>query len=88
MTAETTKMYEETGLLHPGEGYFYETVDEVKMVEIHVDEIPENNLKNKKLANPLLTEVFQQCPFGGNLSVHKTEMEKPLLAFGHKECIF
>jgi len=47
MTAETTKMYEETGLLHPGRGYFYETVDEVKMVEIHVDEIPENYLKKK-----------------------------------------
>jgi hypothetical protein len=53
MTAETTKMYEETGLLHPGRGYFYETVDEVKMVEIHVDEIPENNLKKQKTGKPI-----------------------------------
>jgi hypothetical protein len=59
LTAEKAKLYEETGLLHPGRGYFYETSDGIKMMEFHVDEVPEN-IVNKKMANPLLTEIFQQ----------------------------
>jgi hypothetical protein len=88
VSAEKAKLYEETGLLHPGRGYFYEASDGIKMVELHIDEIPENIIRNKKNANPLLTEIFQQCPFGGNLSVRMAETEKPLLAFGHDKCIF
>ncbi len=40
------------------------------------------------MANPLLTEILQQCPFGGNLSVQMAKMEKPLLALGMMKVFF
>ncbi len=48
------------------------------MIEIHVDEVPENIVKKK--ANLLLTEIFQQRPFGGSPSIWMAAMEKPLSA--------
>ncbi len=71
-------------MLHPGRGYFYEASNGIKIIELHIDEIPENIIRNKKMANPLLTEILQQCHFGGNLSVQMAETEKPLLAFDCK----
>jgi hypothetical protein len=49
------------------------------MVELHVDDIPDSEL---------LTNINVRYPFGGNLSVRKSPEEKPLLSFGHDECIF
>ena len=45
----------------------------------HVDEIPDNALHR---------EINERCKMGRNLSVQKKVDEKPLLAFGHDECIF
>ncbi len=49
------------------------------MVEIHVDEIPDNTL---------LTKINSKLKYGGNLSIRKRPEEKPLISFGHDECIF
>jgi hypothetical protein len=58
------------------------------MVELHVDDVPYHQVDNKKIANPLLTIISQECPFGGNLSIYKDPSENPLFAFGNDECIF
>jgi hypothetical protein len=49
------------------------------MVELHVDEIPDNEI---------LTRINHECWFGGNLSVWKNNNEKPIFSFGQDECIF
>ncbi len=49
------------------------------MVELQIDEIS---------SEELLTKIYTECPLGGNLSVQKHSEEKPLIAFGHDECIF
>jgi hypothetical protein len=87
LTNKKVKLYEETGMLHPGRGYLYETSDGMKTVELHIDEIPETCLINKNMVNPLLTKIYQQHPFRGDLSICMATVEKPLLAFGHDECI-
>jgi len=76
------------GLLVPGKGYNYETINGEKMVEFHVDDIPEINVIDNKTENKLRTKIEEECLYGGNLSVRKEPEEKPLLAFGHDECIF
>ena len=76
------------GLLVPGKGYNYETINGEKMVEFHVDDIPEINVIDNKTENKLRTKIEEECLYGGNLSVRKEPKEKPLLAFGHDECIF
>jgi len=60
-------------------GYHFKSEDGTDMVELHVDEIPDGEILNK---------INQESRFGGNLSVRKKPEEKPLLAFGHDECIF
>ncbi len=76
------------GFLVPCKGYNYETINGEKMVEFHVDDIPEINIIDSKTENKLHTKIEEECPFGGSLSIHKDINEKPLLAFGHDECIF
>jgi hypothetical protein len=51
----------------------------LEMAEIHVDEIPDNKL---------LTEINFKVKYSGNLSIRKQPEEKPLISFGHDECIF
>ncbi len=75
---ETLKNFEEDGLLIPGRGYYYES-GEQQMVEMHIDDTPDNKL---------LTLINSECPMGGNLIVRKNPNEKLLLSFGHDECIF
>ena len=70
-----------------GKGYNFETSTGEKMVELHVDDIPEVNIFDNKTENKLRTKI-EGCIFGGNLSVRKDSTEKALLAFGHDECIF
>jgi hypothetical protein len=36
----------------------------------------------------LLTKIYSECFFGGNLSVCKQLEERPLIAFSYDECIF
>jgi len=38
--------------------------------------------------NYILEEVKKKCPLGGNLSIQRKKNKKPLLSFGHDECIF
>jgi hypothetical protein len=71
--------YENEGLLIPGRGFRYTSELGESMVELHVDEIPNNKL---------LTIINATCKFGGKLSVRMAPEEKPLLSFGHDECIF
>jgi hypothetical protein len=49
------------------------------MVEIHIDEIPDNTL---------FTKINSKQKYGGNLSIRKQPEEKPLISFGHDKCIF
>jgi hypothetical protein len=48
------------------------------MVELHIDDIKDE----------LLTLIYHECPFGGKLSIRMQPEERPLLSFGHDECIF
>ena len=72
-------MLEKKDLLLPGKGYRYQNEDGLDMVELHVDEIPDNEI---------LTRINRECHFGGNLSVRKNNNEKPIFLFGQDECIF
>jgi hypothetical protein len=47
------------------------------MVEMHVD-----------TCNILEERANNETKFGGNLSVRKGLEEKPLIMFGHDECLF
>jgi hypothetical protein len=38
------------------------------------------------MVNSLLTKIFKQCPFGGNLNIYMAPMENSLLSFMHDEC--
>jgi hypothetical protein len=78
-TLEEAKNYEMEGLLIPGRGYRYKNEEGLEMVELHVDEIPDNTL---------LTRINNLCLYGGNLSVRKMPNERPVISFGHGECIF
>ena len=65
------------GMLPKSSGYHYTDNSGVDMVEYHVDSC----------------ETFQErmnkdTIFGGNLSVRMKKDEKPLIIFGHDECIF
>ncbi len=71
--------YVDEGLLVPEKGYRYKSQEGLEMVELPIDEIPESEL---------LTNINLSVPFGGNLSIWKMPEEKPLLSFGHDECIF
>ncbi len=79
LSLEEALAYEKEGLLLPGKGFRYKHEQGSEMVEIHVDE---------KLDNKLLTEINSKLKYGGNLSIHKQPEEKPLISFGHDECIF
>jgi hypothetical protein len=67
------------GLLIPERGYRYKYEEGLEMVELHIDEIPDNTL---------LTRINNLCLYGRNLSVRKMPNEKPVISFGHNECIF
>ncbi len=71
--------YEKEGLLLPGKGFRCKNEQGLEMVEIHMDEIPDNKL---------LTEINSKLKYGGNLSIHKQPDEKPVISFGRDECIF
>jgi hypothetical protein len=49
------------------------------MVELHVDEIPDNEL---------LTRINPEFRFGGNSSVWRDINERPIFSFGQDKCIF
>jgi hypothetical protein len=74
---EQAKELEEQGEIVRGSGYHYiEPLTNEKMVEFHVD-------TSEKVL--LLGNVGE---FGGNLSVRFPVGSKPLIAFGHDECIY
>ncbi len=76
---EVLKLVETKKILLPGRGFRYEAEGGKKMVELHIDDIS---------SKELLTKIYSECPFGGNLSVQKLPEERPLISFGHDECIF
>jgi len=67
---------EEDGEVTTGSGYKYTNSDGLTMFEFHVDSV-----KNVKA-------VWLMTNLGGNLSVRKPPDKKPLIIFGHDECIF
>jgi len=77
ITLEQAKMLEEKGEIVKGSGYHYlDPLTNTNMVEFHVD-----------TCDALLT-VGSTGEFGGNLSVRFPAGSKPLIVFGHDECIF
>jgi hypothetical protein len=64
------------GLLVSGKGYNYETCSSEKMVEFHVDDIPEINVIDNKTENKLRTKIDEKCTFSSNLSTCKDPNEK------------
>jgi hypothetical protein len=78
-TLEEAKNYEMEGLLIPERGYRYKNEEGLEMVELHIDKIPDNTL---------LSRINNLCSYGGNLSVRKMPNERPVISFGHDECIF
>jgi len=47
-------------------------------IEYHVDD----------LSQEMINKIVPNLPCGGNLSVQKKQEEKPIIQFGHDECIF
>ena len=66
----------ESGKIIKNSGYMYTDESGTEMVEYHIDTLPEFQIRMDKEK------------FGGNLSVRKNVNEKPLIIFGHDECIF
>jgi hypothetical protein len=74
---EESKNLEDNGLIPPNSGYRYTDESGAHMVEYHVDSHQEfQDIMNK------------ETEFGGNLSVRMQRGERPLIMFGHDECIF
>ena len=76
LTLNESKELEEKKLIPRNSGYRYTNGDGVNMVEYHVDSLG------------LFQERMDRLEFGGNLSVRKKAGEKPLIIFGHDECIY
>jgi len=68
---------EEKKIIQKNSGYRYEDDQGGSMVELHVDSCHKFEEKANK-----------ETKFGGWLSVRKAKEEKPLIMFGHDECIF
>jgi hypothetical protein len=76
-TAEEVNSLVNKELLLPDRGYRYETEEGEKM---HIDEIDNEEI---------LTKIYQEYCYCGNLSIRMNPLEeRPLLSFGHDECIF
>jgi hypothetical protein len=79
-TAEEVISLVNKELLLPDRGYRYEMEEGEKMVEMHIDEIDNEEI---------LTKIYQEYCYCGNLSIRMNPLEeRPLLSFGHDECIF
>lgn len=65
------------GLVPTNSGYKYTDEDGIEMVEYHVD-------SSYRFQDQMNTET----EFGGKLSVRLEQHERPLIIFGHDECIF
>jgi len=76
ITLEESKTLEENGLVTPNSGYRYTDDTGQFMVEYHVDSY--QGFQDK---------MDKETEFGGKLSV-RIKNERPLIMFGHDECIF
>ncbi len=76
VSKEDAKRLKEDSKVATSSGYYYYNVDNKLMVEFHVDDCSE-----------FLT-TLSNIPFRGMLSVRKAPEVKPLICFGHNECIF
>ncbi len=68
---------EQRGFIKADSGYQYEDENGNQMVELHVD-----------TCNILEERANNETKYRGKLSVRKAQDEKPLIMFGHDECIF
>jgi hypothetical protein len=66
------------GEVTKGSGYKYTSDDGLAMVEYHTDAVTRTSIKPEWITTNL----------GGNLSIRKPPNMKPLILFGHDECIF
>ena len=66
---------EDDGIIPKCSGYQYDVNGEA-MVEYHID-----------VAN-IFQKRMNEREYGGNLSVRRDVKDKPLIIFGHDECIF
>ena len=73
--SESTEMVE-SGKLIKDSGYKYVDGTGIEMVEYHVDTLDDFQIRMNK------------TKYGGNLSIRKDPNDKPLIIFGHDECIF
>ncbi len=78
MTAEESEELQNKGLVTINSGYKYKSRDGVDMVECHVDS-----------CSTFEETLNGTTRFGGHLSVRRDPgNDRPLLIFGHDECIF
>ncbi|KAI2489598.1 hypothetical protein MHU86_24987 [Fragilaria crotonensis] len=81
VTETVAKQLEKEDMIAKGSGYSYLTNDSTPMREYHVDSFDPK--KSKEFLGQIVTTEF-----GGNLSVRIQPSSKPLISFGHDECIF
>jgi hypothetical protein len=81
VTETVAKQLEKEDMIAKGSGYSYLTNDSTPMREYHVDSFDPK--KSKEFLEQIVTTEF-----GGNLSVRIQPSSKPLISFGHDECIF
>jgi len=79
-TAEEVNSLVNKELLLPDQGYRYKMEEGEKMVEMFINEIDNEEI---------LTKIYQEYCYCGNQSIRMNPLEeRPLLSFGHDECIF
>ena len=72
---EEAKYLQENDLVAKDAGYYYYSGDNTPMAEFHVDDSRE------------FATMLKHLPFKGMLSIRKPPCSKPLIIFGHDECI-
>jgi hypothetical protein len=77
ITVSEAQELEQRGFIKGDSGYRYEDAKGKQMVELHVD-----------TCNILEERANNETKYGRKLSVRKAQDEKPLIMFGHDECIF
>jgi hypothetical protein len=73
---EQAQYLQENELVAKEAGHYYCSGDNTPMVEFHIDDSRE------------FAAMLKHLPFKGMLSIRKPPCTKPLIIFGHDECIF
>jgi hypothetical protein len=76
------------GFLVAGRGYIYETINGEKMLELHVDDVPEKQIDDDKIENYLRTIIDCECPLVETLASTRKLMKNHCSPLGMMNAYF